>query len=95
MAVCHRIVLPGSHNELRLVLLRYSTGNAHPLAMEPDILVCRDVSSDMNRRFRPVRIQIIRETLVLTVSTRAHGGFGWMHVYNWKSGKAKWVRNPA
>lgn len=93
-ALYHRVNQPYSQIEFRLVLLQHSTGNIHPFAMEPNILVCRDVVSNMRFKFVSSSIEIFGENLVLTIGTRAGAELGWMYVYNWKTGKAKCVRNP-
>jgi hypothetical protein len=49
-----RSKLPGSQIELQLVLLQHSTGHAHPLAMEPNILVYRDIVANIHLKYLTV-----------------------------------------
>lgn len=92
----HRNILPDSQIELRLVLLQYSTGNAHPLAMEPNILLFRNDVSKNCYNFMASNIEIFGENLVLTIRLLKAGTVevDCMYVYNWKTGQAKCVRCP-
>ncbi|XP_006464024.1 hypothetical protein AGABI2DRAFT_120826 [Agaricus bisporus var. bisporus H97] len=82
--------LPDSQIELRLVLLQYSTGKAHPLAMEPNILVFRNDVSNNCYNFMANNIEIFGENLVLTIRLLKAGvEVECMYVYNWKTGQAK------
>ncbi|KAF9448753.1 hypothetical protein P691DRAFT_668836 [Macrolepiota fuliginosa MF-IS2] len=86
IACVSRAASRGSILELYLHLFQHSTGNPHPLATNPKILLCREEvvgSSD----WMTMTIEVVGEIAVLAVE--ATSSFKKMYVLNWKTGESR------